>query len=203
MSPKQKQILIATSNNGKFVEMMEVLWRLPYEILSLDNLGIHSFYEENGETFEENALGKARHYAKLTNLPTIAEDSGIVVDALKDELGIKTRRWGAGEGASDEEWIAHFLKVMREIPEMDRGAKFVCGAAIVDESGRETLFRGETYGSITKKLEAKLYPGLPLSACFKPEGSDKVYSALSKAEKNKISHRGKAMWQVYDYVTRF
>lgn len=201
MLRKQKQILIATSNKGKFAEIMEVLGQLPYEILSLQDAGIRSFYEEDGATFEENALGKARHYARLTNLLTIAEDSGIVVDALKDELGIKTRRWGAGANASDEEWIQYFLEKMNKIHEANRGAKFVCCAAILDEKGQEAVFNGETYGSITKQLEAPLYPGLPLSSCFKPADFDKVYAALTKAEKNKISHRGKAMWQVYDYLS--
>ncbi len=207
MTLKQKQILVATSNMGKFAEIMEVLGKLPYEILSIADLGIRSFYEESGETFEENALGKAHYYAQLTRerfktIPclVVAEDSGIIVDALQDELGVKTRRWGAGENASDKEWIGHFLKVMNNVHATKRGAKFVCCAAVVDEKGKTSLFKGETHGSITKKLEAELYPGLPLSSCFKPDGFDKVYAALTKAEKNKISHRGKAMWQVYDHV---
>ena len=81
-----------------------------------------------------------------------------------------------------------------------RGAKFVCCSAIIDEEDKEHLFRGETPGFITNGLEAPLYAGLPLSSCFKPVGLDKVYSALTPGEKNTVSHRGKAMKQVHDWL---
>jgi len=192
--------LIATSNAGKFREIMEVLGKLPVEFLSLADVGVRGDFQETGEAFEVNALGKARYYASKCGLITIAEDSGILVDALNDELGVKTRRWGAGEHASDEEWILHFLQRMEHVPEGKRGARFVCCAAVVDEKGKGSVFCGKTKGVITHKLEAPIYGGLPLSSCFRPKGKKKVYSALSTQEKNEVSHRGKAMKKVHDWI---
>ena len=131
---------------------------------------------------------------------TIAEDSGILVDALAGELGIKTRRWGAGEKATDQEWIDYFLKRMSDVSSQNRGAKFVCCSAIIDLHGQEHMFRGETPGIITQNLEAPIYEGLPLSSCFRPIGFDQVYSALTLQQKNAVSHRGKAMKQVHDWL---
>lgn len=197
---KFKKVLVATSNKGKFREMMEVLSGLPYDFLTLDALGIAGDCDENADSFEGNALLKAHHYHQKSGLLTIAEDSGILVDALDGELGTKTRRWGAGEKASDEEWIDFFLKRMSDVPAQKRGARFVCCSAVVDENGGERLFKGETEGIITQTLEAPIYHGLPLSSCFKPAGFEKVYSALTVAEKNAVSHRGKAMHQVKNWL---
>ncbi len=180
--------------------MLEVLGDLPYEFLKLDDLGIAGDCEENADSFEGNALLKAHYYREKSGLVTLAEDSGILVDALAGELGIKTRRWGAGEKANDQEWIEYFLKRMESVPQQQRGAKFVCCSALIDDQDGEHLFRGETPGFITQGLEAPIYEGLPLSACFKPTGFDKVYSALSVHEKNSVSHRGKAMKQIHDWL---
>lgn len=191
-------ILIATKNPGKFKEISEFMKGLKLQFVSLSDLGIEHDYPEEGLTFEENALGKARFYSGLTGLPALADDSGIFINALADELGVKTRRWGAGEKASDEEWLAHFMERMSS--ESDRRAKFVCAAAFVSPN-EELLFMGETVGQITDQLETAVYPGIPLSSVFKPEGSDKVYSLLSPEEKNKISHRGKAFKQLFDRIS--
>jgi XTP/dITP diphosphohydrolase len=197
---KFKRVLIATSNKGKFREMMEILDDLPFEFLRLDDAGLTGDCEENADTFEGNAIQKARYYWGKSGLVTVAEDSGILVDALEGELGIKTRRWGAGEKADDQEWIRYFLERMRDVPLQKRGAKFVCCSAIIDDAGKEHLFRGETPGLITQDLEAPIYEGLPLSSCFRPAGMMKVYSALSIEEKNQVSHRGKAMKQVKEWL---
>ena len=179
--------------------MMEVLGDLPYEFVRLDDVGLAGDCEENADTFEGNAIQKARYYREKSGLVTVAEDSGILVDALEGELGIKTRRWGAGEKANDKEWIGYFLEMMRDVPLQKRGAKFVCCSAIIDLEEKEHLFRGETPGLITQNLEAPIYEGLPLSSCFRPTGMTKVYSALSVDEKNQVSHRGKAMRQVREW----
>ena len=190
------RVLIATSNPGKFKEMMEVLGSLPCQFLSLADVGLVGDAPEDADTFEGNALLKARYYFERAGMVTIAEDSGIIVDALEGELGIKTRRWGAGEKASDQEWVEYFLRRMANVSEGERGAKFVCCSVIIDADGGEHFFRGETVGTITAQLEAPIYGGLPLSSCFKPDGFTKVYSALTIEEKNRVSHRGKAMRQV-------
>lgn len=195
------RVLIATSNKGKFREMMEVLGALPFHFLTLDDAGIQGDCVEDADSFEGNALLKARYYWQKSRLLTVAEDSGILVDALDGELGVKTRRWGAGEKASDQEWIDFFLKRMNDVPLRQRGARFVCCSAVITEAGHEELFRGETTGLITQTLEAPIYAGLPLSSCFRPVGHDKVYSALTAEEKNEVSHRGKAMRAVREFLS--
>ncbi len=198
------KLLIATTNPGKFAEMQEILADLELELVFLGDLDVDTDLEENGETFEENALLKAEHFAGLTGLPALADDSGILVDALPGELGVKTRRWGAGAEATDQEWIEYFLERMVDVEEENRGAEFVAAVALVwgdEKSGFEKkFFLGETKGVITKNLEAEIVPGIPLSSCFRHQGSDRVYSALSEAEKNAASHRGKAMKQMKKFL---
>jgi XTP/dITP diphosphohydrolase len=202
---RRRKMLIATSNPGKYGEIMEVLDGLPYSFLRPGDLGLEGDVDENGETYEENALIKADHFYRRCGILTLAEDSGIVVDALEGELGVKTRRWGAGGKASDEEWIKYFLKVMKDVPKEKRTARFVCCAAVMGAKGdgknAVRFFRGETEGVITDKLEMPIKAGIPLSSCFRPEGFDKVYAALSVKEKNGISHRGKAMRAVRGFLT--
>jgi len=184
------QLLIGTNNAGKIIEISEVLKGLPLHILSPKHLKIAGAAPETGETFEANALEKARFYFERTQLPTVADDSGIVVEALKDELGLHTRRWGAGPQATDSEWIAHFLERMKE--EENKRAAFVCVLAYVDPLGATYTFEGRCEGIITPTLEADYLPGLPISACFRPEGHSRVFSALTVEQKNSTSHRGKA-----------
>lgn len=156
-------------------------------------------FEEDGKTFEENAEKKALFFGSRARVLTLAEDSGIVVEALKDELGVKTRRWGAGEFASDEEWLNFFMKRMES--EENRAAEFVCCACLYDpRSGEKKFFRGETKGVISREILAPILKGLPLSSVFVPEGMAKSYAELGAREKNKISHRGKAISQVRDFL---
>lgn len=195
------KILIATHNLGKYKELMEVLEELPFNFVSLNDEKIENDVEEDGDTYEANAIIKAEFFGRLTGLPTIADDSGIHMEALEGELGVKTRRWGAGEQASDEEWLNFFLSRMQR--EENRQTEFISVVALY-RPGEETLtFRGECKGIILPKPEADLEPGIPLSAVFLPEGKDKVFSALSKHEKNEISHRGKAIKQCHDYLLKY
>ncbi|MFA4815506.1 MAG: non-canonical purine NTP pyrophosphatase [Candidatus Gracilibacteria bacterium] len=190
------KILIATKNPGKYEEIREMLGQFPAEFLSLADAGITEDFVEEGVSFEENALGKARFYSKKSGLPTVADDSGIFVEALVDELGIKTRRWGVGEQATDKEWLQHFLKRMEK--EKNRNATFVCAAAYAGPLG-EHVFLGETRGTLTKKPEVPVKPGIPLSSVFKPQACAKVYAALSPTEKNRLSHRGKAFQKLLNF----
>lgn len=200
MLDSMRKLVIATSNPGKFREIMEVMHDVPCEVVSSGELGLRNDLEEDGETYRENALKKVRHYQRQTGFLTLAEDSGIVVDALAGELGVKTRRWGAGESATDEEWIDYFLKRLEKVADAERTARFVCCAALMDEQGDARFFVGETEGVITRALEAPLYKGLPISSCFRPHGFEKVYAALTVEEKNRVSHRGKAMHAVREAI---
>lgn len=198
-----KHLLIATKNPGKFQEISEALQALPLRLLSLADLGISEDAEERGKTHEENAVLKAKFYFQKTNFPTLAEDSGIYVDAFPGELGVQTRRWEGLHRATDKEWIEYFLEKMAGVPEEKRGAKFVCRAALIltaEDFKRPKIFNGETRGIITQNLETPLKEGIPISSCFRPDGFSKVYAALSIAEKNQVSHRGKAMHAVAEFL---
>jgi XTP/dITP diphosphohydrolase len=197
---EKKKFLIGTGNNGKFGEIMEVLRGLPYDFLRPADLGLDCDVEENGQTHEDNAYKKARHFFNQCGFLTLAEDSGIFVDALAGELGVKTRRWGAGEKATDLEWVEYFLDAMKDVPQDLRTARFVCCAALIDDKGEAHFFNGQTEGVITDGLQAQIKEGLPLSSCFKPAGFEKVYAALTSEEKNSISHRGKAIKAARDFL---
>ncbi len=162
-----------------------------FELFLPFDLGITGEPDENFETLKENALSKARFYREKSGLPTLAEDTGLFVEALGGEPGVKTRRWGAGAKASDEEWLAYFLRAMDG--KTNRRAKFECYAAFIDENGTEHTFHGECPGVITETKEHAFVPGLPVGSCFRPDGYDAVFEALPREEKNKISHRGQAI----------
>lgn len=196
-----QKILVATHNHGKFRELMEVLHDLPFEFVSLEDESIFEDVEENGETFEANAIIKAEFFAELSGLPTIADDSGLHVDALAGELGVKTRRWGAGPNASDKEWLDYFLD--RMATERNRKAEFVSVVAFAFNNNETLTFRGECLGQILDKPSTEIEKGIPLSSVFLPDGKDKVYSAMNKNEKNEISHRGLAIKKCHAYLREF
>lgn len=192
------RILIGTNNKGKIIEIGDALHGLPLEILTPDHFAITENPEETGKTFEENAKQKALFFFGHAKIPTVADDSGIIVEALQDELGLHTRRWGAGPDASDEEWIAHFLDRMKR--ESNKRARFVCTIAYIDSEEKQHVFEGECPGTITESLEADYLPGLPISACFRPEGYERVFSGLSLEQKNSTSHRGRAARKLREHL---
>ncbi len=194
------KLLLGTNNKGKIIEMTEVLSGLPLTLLTPGELKLNADVDETGQTFQENSLIKARHFFQASQLPTLADDSGIVVDALKNELGVSTRRWGAGLTATDEEWISFFLERMKK--EKNKKARFVCCLSFIDELGSEHVFNGTCDGVITEALEATYLPGLPISACFKPDGFSCVYSAMSIEQKNSTSHRGRAMKKMKEFLKK-
>ncbi len=194
------KLFLATTNKGKIQEIQEALQHLDLDFVTPAEYPTISAPQETGNTFEENALQKAQYYYDYSALPSLADDSGIIVEALKSELGIHTRRWGAGPQATDQEWIDYFLKRMEK--EENRRAAFVCCLAFIDEHEQVKLFHGRAEGMITRELEADYLPGLPLSACFKPDGFDRVFSALTVEEKNGISHRGRALMEFRGFLEK-
>lgn len=181
-------------------EMASALRPLKREIITPLDLGIVGSPDEDFETLRENALSKARFYFEHGHgLPTLAEDTGLYVEALRDELGVKTRRWGAGPDATDDEWLAYFLKRLEGAA--NRSAKFIAVVAYIDPEGAEHVFESEARGTIVDAPRAVSLPGLPVSSVFLPEGYDRVFSELTHEEKNALSHRGKALKQFVAYVT--
>lgn len=197
-APCLMDILLATTNKGKIIEIGEVLHDLSLTIKTPADFGITDSPHEHGETYRDNAIIKATFYHEAAKIPTLADDSGIIVDSLKNELGVQTRRWGAGPDASDEEWIEFFLERMKR--ERNRRATFVCCLAFIDAAGETHVFEGTCDGVITSTLEAEYLPGLPISACFKPEGYGVVYSAMNTEQKNSTSHRGRALQKLCEFL---
>lgn len=194
------ELLLATTNKGKIVEIGEVLHDLPITVKTPADFAISESPHEHGETYRDNAIIKAAYYFERAHVPTVADDSGIVVHALKNELGVQTRRWGAGPDATDEEWINFFLRRMEK--ETNRHATFICCLAYIDPEGETHVFEGTCEGEITKTLEASYLPGLPISACFKPDGYSAVYSAMSIEQKNSTSHRGRALLKLKEFLRK-
>lgn len=194
------KLLIATTNEGKKNEILSFLGKMNgIEFLSLTDLeNIPEDPEETGTTYSQNAQQKAEYYANVTGFSTLAEDSGIEVDALKGELGIKTRRWGAGPNATDQEWIDVFLERMKN--ETNRNARFFCSACLILPNSEPKLFEGTCQGTVLQKTHVQLEKGIPLSSYFVPEGKKEVFSFLSQDEKNSISHRGMAIGKVKKYL---
>jgi XTP/dITP diphosphohydrolase len=196
------KILIATGNKGKLRELLEglALFKLEKDIefLSLNDFP-RNFEEpeENGKNYEENALIKAKYFAGKFNIPTIGEDSGLELAAFPDKFGLKTKREIPAK--NDQEWLEKFLKMLESVE--NRQATFFSAIAFFDPANsREKTFLGTTSGTITKTPQTKLEHGIPVSAVFKVDGEIKVFSAMNKDEKNKISHRGKAVKQLAEFL---
>jgi len=141
------QLLIATHNQGKMREYRQLLKGLSLELLSLDDVGIKDDVPETGETYADNALLKARAYAQQSGILTLADDSGLEVDALDGEPGPLSARY-AGEGATDADRIDYLLGKLATVSPTQRTARFRCVIALVWPSGREQLVEGTCEGSL-------------------------------------------------------
>jgi len=181
------RILLATTNKGKIGELRLILEHEPVEIIGLDAAASTNEIE-TGTTFEENAILKARRYHQLSGLPTIADDSGLEVEALDGAPGVYSARYG-GAGATDEAKIAKLLEVMKGVPELGRGARFTCVAAFVWPGG-ERVFRGEVQGRILDAPRGTYGFGYDPIFLYQPLG--KTFAEISSNEKTMISHRGLA-----------
>lgn len=188
------ELILASRNKKKIREMEAILaGHFPdVHILSLDDIGFEGDIEENGSTFEENALIKARTAlaASGNRIAAIADDSGLSVDALDGAPGVYSARYAGGHG-DDAANNALLLKNLAHLPEEARTARFVCCIALVYPDGRELIVRGETQGLIIDEARGEGGFGYDPYFYYAPFG--KTFSELSAAEKNAISHRGKAI----------
>lgn len=186
---KSTKILLATKNRAKVREYSRVLEGIPYEIVTLDEKGIYQTVDETGKTLEENAGLKAKSYAHQSNLLTLADDSGLEVDALGGEPGALSARY-AGEGASDNDRIDYLLAKLKGIPWEERTARFRCLIAIASPQGEVEFCQGECQGIIA--LEPKGENGFGYDPIFYIYQLEKTMAELTLDEKNQISHRGQA-----------
>ena len=149
MKPQNK-LLIATKNQGKVGEFKQFLKELPFEIVSLADLKITQDIEEDGRTYRENSQKKAKFFAKLSGLPTVADDGGIEIVALGNQPGIHSRRW-LGHEATDEELVSHMLKISKQLPKDNRRAFFKTIVTFALPNGRVWSVSGEVEGSNFRK----------------------------------------------------
>jgi XTP/dITP diphosphohydrolase len=186
---KPAKLLVATNNRGKLREYSELLKGLPFELTTLSEQGITEEVEETGSSLTQNAINKATEYAKLGGLTTMADDSGLEVDALGGDPGPLSRRY-AGDNASDKERNDYLLAKLKDIPWEKRAARFRCVIAIVTPEGAVATCEGTCEGIIA--LGSRGEGGFGYDPIFYLPELDKHMAELTLDEKNKISHRAKA-----------
>lgn len=187
------RLLLATRNLAKLAELRRLM--VAEAVSGLDVLGLADVEEfaeapETGATFEENALAKARDAANATGLASVADDSGLTVDALNGMPGVLSARW-AGRHGDDQANLELVLAQLADVPDERRGGAFVCAAALVVPGGVETVVRGEWRGTLTRK--ARGTNGFGYDPIFQPEGETRTSAELDPAEKDALSHRGRAL----------
>ena len=197
---KRFEILVATQNRGKIREIRQDLAGLGFRIYGLTDFSDVPKIEEDGATFLDNALKKARFYSKYFGKLTIADDSGLEVDGLKGQPGVHSSRY-AGESASDKENNRKLLGEMDGIPSSKRGARFRCVMAIVSTDGKEGVTEGVCKGRIGFKAVGK--KGFGYDPLFILPWYGRTMAQLSVKEKNRISHRGKALRKLRKMILAF
>jgi XTP/dITP diphosphohydrolase len=185
------ELLIGTRNAGKLLEFQSLLADLPVELRSLNDFPAATEIEESGRTFEDNALLKAKGYAKQTRLWTLADDSGLEVDALGGAPGVFSARYG-GVSATDAARINRLLNELSRTDEKERRARFVCVIAITDSTaGQFKTFTGTCEGRIARAPRGT--HGFGYDPVFIPDGYMETFGELPAAIKQQISHRARAL----------
>lgn len=197
------RLVLATHNQHKVQELRDVLAAAlpnvtPTEIVGAEALAIDP-PAETGVTFAENALLKARSFAQHSGLPAIADDSGIAVAVMGGAPGIFSARW-AGRHGDDDANLDLLLAQLTDVPPEHREASFVCAAALVTPHGEEVVELGELRGTLLGQRRG--VGGFGYDPIFVPQGEDRSLAELSPAEKNAISHRGRAFRALAPHVAR-
>ena len=181
------RIIAATKNPGKVKEIAEILSEYEIEVISQKDAGIDVDVDETGNTFEENALIKARAVSMLCDEPVLADDSGLCIDALSGAPGVYSARYGG-----DLPYEEKIAKLLGELSgERNRKAKFCCVMVLVFPDGREIIAKGECHGHIME--EPKGTSGFGFDPVFYSDELKKGFSECTDEEKNAVSHRGKAL----------
>jgi XTP/dITP diphosphohydrolase len=192
-------LLIATNNQGKLREMKAIIGSLPVTLLTLSDAGIKAEIDETGKTFEENAVLKATGYARLAGLPTIADDSGLVIDSLGGRPGVRSARY-AGENATDADRVVKILHELKN--ERSRDARFVSVTALADATGEIVAsVEGTCEGSIIG--EPRGTAGFGYDPIFLPDGYDETFAELDPQTKNRISHRANSLMKIIPFLQGF
>jgi XTP/dITP diphosphohydrolase len=184
------RVLLATRNAKKLIELRRILEAVvEVELVGLDDVAPYDEVPEDGATFADNALLKAREGAKHTGLPTVADDSGIAVDALNGMPGVFSARWAGGHG-DDEANLRLLLGQLEDVPDERRTGAFVCAAALVLPDGTEHVVDGRMEGTVIRGPRGE--GGFGYDPIFVPTGEHRTTAELAPADKDAISHRGTA-----------
>jgi len=194
------KVLLATTNQGKVRELEEMLNEKNIQILSLRDFPEFPDIEENGSTFAQNALIKARAAASYTGLLTLADDSGLEVDALGGRPGVFSARY-AGEPKDDERNIQKLLADLKDVPDQLRRGRFRCALALVGPDGREELTEGSVEGVILRNKKGS--GGFGYDPVFYLPHLAKTMAELSLEEKNQLSHRAQAFRKAVPIIKDF
>lgn len=190
MEAKKNIIVLATTNPGKAREIRASLGSRPLRILTLADLGIRTSYPEKGTTFEQNARGKSLFYSQKSEFLTLAEDSGLAVEGLGGAPGIYSARF-SGPRATDEKNIQKVLRLMKNAPRQERRAQFIC-CLVLSRRGRVIKkVTGRVRGTIA--FEKKGERGFGYDPIFYYHPFRKTFGELMPLEKNRVSHRGRAL----------
>ena len=183
------KVILASKNAHKLEELSAILGQLGFEIALESEYGLDIEVEETGTTFEENSLLKAEAVMKASGLPVLADDSGLMVDALHGAPGVYSARYGHKN--SDAERVEYLLENMRNVPDKERTAKFVCVITCLWPDGRKIVARGECPGRILHEVHGS--NGFGYDPVFYVPEQGKTFAELSPEEKNAISHRARAL----------
>ncbi|MGH3803120.1 MAG: RdgB/HAM1 family non-canonical purine NTP pyrophosphatase [Pseudonocardiaceae bacterium] len=192
------RVLIATRNRKKLVELQRIVGATGVELLTQDDVPDYPEPVESGATFAENALIKAREGAARSGLPTVADDSGLCVDALYGAPGVFSARW-AGRHGDDLANLQLLLAQVKDVPDHRRGAAFVCAAALVAPGPGERVEQGRLAGTLLRAPRGT--GGFGYDPILLPTGYTRSCAELTPAEKDLISHRGKAFRALADGLT--
>jgi XTP/dITP diphosphohydrolase len=193
------KLVVASRNPGKVMEIRDVLDGLGWDVLGLRDVGLDCDVREEGKTFEANARRKARAVAKKAETWTLADDSGLEVDALGGEPGVRSARF-AGENATDADRMKKLLDRMIAVPDENRTARFRCVICLVDPKGRAHTFSGKCEGRVAHHPRG--HAGFGYDPVFMPDGSSKTFGELGLDFKRKLSHRARAMEKVVAYLKK-
>jgi len=195
------KFVLATRNSHKAIELKRILEELELdcELLTVSDFPGAPEVEETEDTFEGNALLKARALANFTGLAAIADDSGICVDALDGNPGVLSARWSGATENIDRANLELVLEQIKGVPPERRGAKFVCAAVAVFPQGKELVSVGEMFGNLLDAPTGE--NGFGYDPIFVPTGFTKTTAEMSASEKDAISHRGKALNQLANQIS--
>ncbi len=190
------KVVLASKNKHKLQEISKITEKFGIELVLQSELGVDIDVEENGTTFEENSYIKAEAVMKATGLPALADDSGIVVDALNGEPGIYSARYGFDDSLDDWGRLELLLKNTEHVPDGQRQAKFVCVITMVTPEGQTVQARGEIHGELLRSPRGENGFGYDPIFYYPPMGMSTA--EMPPEEKNKVSHRANALKVFYE-----